>query len=291
MTKKIESRVRIWTHNERSMSARAISQGLTKRMEKGGWGDGARRIRHEGSNFNARKADILINWGDSSLNEKYLNANVINHPANVALATNKRTFFNRIRECGHGDQIPEFSASGVNEEVLSWARKGRASGDPDYPFALVRNKLTGSSGEGIELLTNGNKDRVDTTGKLIVRYIPKKSEWRIHIADNAVFHIQKKVLKVDRDANVEPNWFVRNHDNGFVFANGAEFVDEVPAAVVEAARTVISDCGLDFGAVDVVYNRQQSRAYAIEINTAPGMEGTTMDRYCEAFWSAYVNRK
>jgi D-alanine-D-alanine ligase-like ATP-grasp enzyme len=39
---------------------------------------------------------------------------------------------------------------------------------------------------------------------------------------------------------------------------------------------------LDFGAVDVIYNRAQDKAYVLEVNTAPGLEGSTLDNYVEA---------
>ena len=40
--------------------------------------------------------------------------------------------------------------------------------------------------------------------------------------------------------------------------------------------------GLDFGAVDVIYNGHSNRAYVLEINTAPGLTGTTLDNYAAA---------
>jgi D-alanine-D-alanine ligase-like ATP-grasp enzyme len=36
---------------------------------------------------------------------------------------------------------------------------------------------------------------------------------------------------------------------------------------------------LDFGAVDVIWNEKQQRAYVLEVNTAPGLEGQTVDDY------------
>jgi glutathione synthase/RimK-type ligase-like ATP-grasp enzyme len=41
--------------------------------------------------------------------------------------------------------------------------------------------------------------------------------------------------------------------------------------------------GLDFGAVDVIWNERQQRAYVLEINSAPGLEGTTIDDYVRYF--------
>ena len=38
----------------------------------------------------------------------------------------------------------------------------------------------------------------------------------------------------------------------------------------------------DFGAFDVIYNQKKNQAFVLECNTAPGIEGTTLDNYVEA---------
>ena len=38
---------------------------------------------------------------------------------------------------------------------------------------------------------------------------------------------------------------------------------------------------LDIGGVDVVYRAGQDAAYVIEVNTAPGIEGTTVEKYAQ----------
>jgi D-alanine-D-alanine ligase-like ATP-grasp enzyme len=42
---------------------------------------------------------------------------------------------------------------------------------------------------------------------------------------------------------------------------------------------------LDFGAADVIYNAQQDRAYSLEVNSAPGIMGTTLVNYTNALRS------
>jgi D-alanine-D-alanine ligase-like ATP-grasp enzyme len=41
--------------------------------------------------------------------------------------------------------------------------------------------------------------------------------------------------------------------------------------------------GLDFGAADVLFNARRNQAYVLEVNTAPGLEGQTVNDYAEAF--------
>ena len=41
--------------------------------------------------------------------------------------------------------------------------------------------------------------------------------------------------------------------------------------------------GLDFGAVDVIWNSRRLEAYVLEINSAPGLQGQTVENYAAAF--------
>ena len=40
---------------------------------------------------------------------------------------------------------------------------------------------------------------------------------------------------------------------------------------------------LQFGAVDIIWNEKENKCYVLEINTAPGLVGTTLTKYTEAF--------
>jgi D-alanine-D-alanine ligase-like ATP-grasp enzyme len=42
---------------------------------------------------------------------------------------------------------------------------------------------------------------------------------------------------------------------------------------------------LDFGAVDIIYNAKRNECYVLEVNTAPGLEGTTVEKYATKFAS------
>jgi D-alanine-D-alanine ligase-like ATP-grasp enzyme len=74
----------------------------------------------------------------------------------------------------------------------------------------------------------------------------------------------------------EVDYRVRNYENGWVFARAGV---TPPAGVVEQALAAVSALGLDFGAVDIGYNEKFNRAVVYEVNTAPGVEGTTLLNY------------
>ena len=44
----------------------------------------------------------------------------------------------------------------------------------------------------------------------------------------------------------------------------------------------VNHIGLDFGAVDIIYNNRDDVCYLLEVNTAPGLQGTTLEKYKDA---------
>jgi D-alanine-D-alanine ligase-like ATP-grasp enzyme len=49
------------------------------------------------------------------------------------------------------------------------------------------------------------------------------------------------------------------------------------------AFKAMASSALDFVAVDVVWNEHEKQAYVLEINTAPGLEGATVESYARKF--------
>jgi len=112
---------------------------------------------------------------------------------------------------------------------------------------------------------------------LYVRYVPKQDEYRVHVAFGRVIAVQRKARRTDVE---NPNWQIRNHANGFVFAREGV---QAPIAVIDQAVAAVAAMGLDFGGVDVIWNDRRRAAYVLEINTACGLEGQTVNDYAEAF--------
>jgi len=94
-----------------------------------------------------------------------------------------------------------------------------------------------------------------------------------------VFDIQRKA----RDPNVpdnEVNWRVRNHGNGFIYVRNDVHPSDY---VIQAASICFLKSGLDFCAMDVIWNERRGVAYVLEGNTAPGLTGTTLENYVKMF--------
>ena len=226
---------------------------------------GYRRIKHTNSNFRHTANKTVINWGATELNGDMYDHRVLNQTDYIVRASNKLSFLQYNKEW-EGCRVPMWTNS--REEARQWIEEGRT--------VLCRTLLRASGGRGITIATTVD-ELVDAP--LYVQYKKKTAEFRIHIFQGDVFHTQRKV----RDNNVpdeEVCWKIRNHDNGFIFQiNNLD----IPEDVIDQALKAFNVSGLDFGAVDVIWNRHEGKAYVLEINTAPGLTGTTLEKYQEVF--------
>src|SRR5690606_12392467 len=118
------------------------------------------------------------------------------------------------------------------------------------------------------------------------QYKKKKSEFRVHIFKGDIIALQMKAVRVtDAQGNPIPadtiDFRIRNHRNGFIFKRNDL---SVPNDVIEQAKLAFNSIpDLDFGAVDVIYNSYENKAYVFEVNTAPGLERETLTDYLKAF--------
>lgn len=218
--------------------------------------------------------DFIINWGDSTCpytDADVKNGKVLNNALAIKTAANKLSAFRVLKQAGVS--VPAFA---TGAEGVTWSGT-----------TVARHKLTGHSGEGIEICPD---PRTLPDAPLYVEYVKKKDEYRIHVVGDEVTTIQRKGLRSDFTG--EPNWQVRNHKNGFVFVrngdNGGSVA--VPESVLEAAKAAIAALGLDFGAVDIVVSTADKKPYVLEVNTAPGMEGSTIQEYADAFQKLFDRR-
>lgn len=245
--------VYLYPYNNGSKSAKALCETLD-----------IVQIKTENSKFKPSKAKIVINWGSPNVPVNILAGcyNVLNK--DISVASNKLKYFNAI---AGEEYCAPFTTN--KDEAAKWIDEGRE--------VVCRTVLNGHSGQGI-VIASKKEELVDAP--LYVLYIKKQEEYRVHVhADYGAFFVQRKARKHDVPDD-EVNWKVRNHDNGFVFAHQDV---KAPECVFRAAKQAVRKLGLDFGAVDVLYNSKYEKAYAIEVNTAPGIEGATLDAYVEMF--------
>lgn len=233
-----------------SASAKALAEAL-----------GVKRIKPEGRNLHVRGS--VLNWGCSGFNrELTYEDDLLNHPDAVAKAVNKLETFKALD--GHVS-IPEWTTTPV--KAFNWVDEGIV--------VVARTKLTGHSGEGIILCEQG----MYPDAPLYTKYIKKRQEYRLHVFRDKVFFTQRKARNKDVPDD-QVNWQIRNHANGFIFAHneGVNCGPQAEQYAIDAVRIL----GLDFGAVDIIKG-VDDRWYVLEVNTACGLEGTTLGKYVEVF--------
>lgn len=251
--------------NAKSKSADLLAKGL-----------GINRVKLEGSTFKGSPDRKVINWGSGSItNPEVLKCQIFNDPKRVAFCTDKLAFFKAMAGKG-GPRTPEWTDD--PSVAISWFRKERE--------VVIRKILKGHSGKGIEFLSE-YKDKLEDGLKapLFTKYVKKKEEYRVHIVKDEVIDIQRKMLRKtdDNDNPIDPatiDFRVRNLANGFIYGRNDI---HVPEDVPTQALLAMARAGLDFGAVDVLWNENDKLAYVLEINTAPGLTGTTLTNYTDAF--------
>lgn len=137
---------------------------------------------------------------------------------------------------------------------------------------MCRHKLSAHSGEGITIV-EPNEELPDAP--LYTKYVKKTYECRIHVFKGKVIDTQVKRRQREQD-NIDHK--IRNIHTGWVYCR------ENFTADIRAKELAIAACeatALDFGAVDIIYNQVTNTFYLLEVNTAPGLTGTTLTNYVE----------
>jgi hypothetical protein len=249
--------LRILPYKFESKSARTLSKAL-----------GSKRIMLSPP----RPGDVILNWGCSNPEFNILNNRVLNLPISIKAATNKI----KSLECFKAAEVscPDFTTD--TDVAQQWCDEGHT--------VIVRHSITSHSGNGIEVVEPNGWQEVPYA-PLYTKYINKKMEFRVHVFYGQVIdYTQKKKRKTGAD-EYEYNKHIRNHGNGWVFCrNDIERIQVVKDVAVKAVAAL----RLDFGAVDVIY--KDGKAWALEVNTAPGLDGETVNKYavmCEEIEQHY----
>jgi len=252
----------IYSYNAHSESVKNLKEAM-----------GLRKIRNTNSRFVGSRDKKVINYGSSNLPGEVLKCNVINYPNWVGTCSNKLSFFQLMNE--GGPRIPAWTGS--LDTVRQWIVEGHK--------VMARTVLQGHSGEGIIILEM-NKPMPEGLEdcRLFTKYVKKKDEYRVHIVDGEIIDFARKALRNDVEPSPE-KFLIRNYDNGFIYAREDVVL---PEDVKVQALLAMEKSNLVFGAVDVIYNKSQDQAYVLEINSAPGMEGSTVTNYANALRS-YAN--
>jgi len=226
-------------------------------------------VRPDGR-FKPKRTDIVINWGNSTIPSwNFAETIDLNSPSKIEITANKLKSFQRFKQFSDTENCSIFTPRWTENqnEAQNWLDNGST--------IVVRSILNGHSGQGIEIIQEGTLPQAP----LYVEYKKKRAEYRVHVFKGEVIDTQQKKKRTEINRPATFNTFIRNHANGWVYCR-----DDITSDIFRDALAILAvqALGLDFGAVDIIYNEHENQNYVLEVNTAPGLEGSTLDTYIGA---------
>jgi hypothetical protein len=175
------------------------------------------------------------------------------------------------------EQFERFTLEGVT--CPKWARTSEEARVLACKTLFARTLINSTSGRGI--VEFDSDAAVYPRAPLYTEYIPKKAEYRFHVFAGEVIDIQQKKKKAGVD---ERNSRVRNLHNGYVYCRDGIVT---PDGAADLAVRAVEACGYQYGAVDIIYNEKRGQCYVLEVNSRPGLMGTTLEKYAEALIKSF----
>jgi len=240
---------RIIPYSMASLSAKSLANHFgTKRLFTNG-------------RYTPRDTDLLINWGVSDrisiLNGR---GRLLNKPESVLLASNKLAAFSKFAE--HNINTLRFTQQ--SNVAKAWIEEGNV--------VYCRTLTRGSEGRGIVVAKTVGEV---VSAPLYTMGIMNSKEYRVHVFNNNIIDIVRKKKMSEEKINelgLNSNNLsseIRNLKKGWTF--GRDGVN-APDSVKELSIKAVTALGLDFGAVDIIYNKDNRTPYVLEVNTAIGMK-------------------
>ena len=172
-------------------------------------------------------------------------------------------------------QFRAFTEHGVSCPKFTTDRNGLSSLDEFKEQRYVaRQLLNSSSGKGIVIFKAGDDI---PNAPLYTQYVPKKREFRVHVFNNNVIDSAEKRKRKGHDGDRDTQ--VRNTANGYVFCRDGV---TLPNGLADLAISAVRAINRTQGAVDIIWNEKLDKLFVLEVNSIPGMEGTTLEKYANA---------
>jgi hypothetical protein len=170
-------------------------------------------------------------------------------------------------------QFERFNRGGVSCPQHATTAEGARALNVKTLFA--RTLINATNGRGI---VEFDSDAAEyPRAPLYTEYIPKKSEYRFHVFNGEVIDIQQKKKK--RGFENERDTRIRNLNNGYIYCRDGIVP---PDGSADLAVRAVAALGYLYGAVDLIYNEKRNQCYVLEVNSRPGLMGTTVEKYAEA---------
>lgn len=244
---------------------------------------GTIRIHHDPtkSKFRGGTKHVVYNYGNASVADWMADIPsnlLLNHPTCVTIASNKVRAFQALQAAIDSDEysnlsIPEWTVSKPVAE--GWIKDGGV--------VYCRQLTRASQGRGIVVAHTA--DQLVNAPLYTKGVASIKREYRAHVFDGEVIDLVAKAAQNGQGEDV--NQEIKSHDNGWIFVRDAVAIpDAAKEKLVNTAIETVEALGLDVAAVDIIRD-DSNNLFVLEVNTAPGMEGTTLNKYVTALKEYY----
>jgi glutathione synthase/RimK-type ligase-like ATP-grasp enzyme len=260
------SKIKILPYNSGSKTAKALAMRV-----------GAIRLHHQPqkSKYKGRPEDVIYNYGNGSTQFSWLslflkNKRILNDPRAIKIASSKLDAFRLLEDTIKKNKVawflPEFTTS--KAQASTYTQQGQV--------VYCRTLTRASEGKGIVVAHNPAEV---VSAPLYTVGLEAKREYRAHVFNGEVIDL---VAKANKKGDDTANQEIKSHKNGWVFTrNSVTIPDDVQKMIVNCAIETCEFLGIDVAAVDILRTKD-NKIYMLEVNTAPGMEGTTLDKYATA---------
>lgn len=244
-------KVRMYSYKRKSESANLLAEKL-----------GVPILMHEGGAYHPDKKDVIVNWGCGCTDRMspYLRAGmrIINSPKAVAAAIDKYQTFLELE----GTDVPVPSWTTDRGLAKRWLKKAPV---------IARQTTEGKGGEGLVVMET-EKDFV--AAPLYTKFIPKTHEYRVYVINGIGTRTFEKVPDPANPLkDIHKKYGIYGIDYKFVKRDAAS------GKVYTAAKSAIKAIGLDFGAVDLGYDKATDTCVVYEVNTAPSLPSEVMVKF------------
>lgn len=263
----------------------------------------------------SRDITTVIGWGAKEKpNSVYSNTTIFNHPAKIAVNRNKVGALAILKD-GRVNVAPFADATNITSLATLTSSGLR--------LPVIGRTKYHQGGKGFWLCPTITQvlEAKEAGANYFQEFIEIDKEYRVHVFNGNVIHAvvkTKRTPKEFEDAFIEdeferqkalaesngdsfdeatirmvirrqaknataggPSSIIRSNKLGWKFVPVP--LANLPDSVIVETKKAISALGLTFGAVDCCIPKDSNDCFIIEVNSGPGLEGTTFDRYVESF--------
>jgi len=209
------------------------------------------------------KTDVVLRWGSTETFNRLTSRIELNSVQAVTNASNKLTMMRNL-----------VAASIPTPEIL-------------FDLTNTENLDNYRDEAGGFFVRGSNQEvRYDDTLKRGDLYVSKplpnkRREYRVHVFNGEVIAIYEKI------ANEENTKLFKSHNCHFELKNKDNC--KLSLANQQVCIDAVNSLGLLFGGVDVLRDKDQN-IFISEVNSAPGLNGTNIDRYVNKI-TEYLNQR